>query len=360
MSNTEDREEPRFWRTVREDIHRGDFRRTLRQDFDELKEFYLDKSQKKRLENMGRIKRWFFTIIWLLKILILRLSSTRRILLLIGIVLLVISDKNDNQGLFIIGGFILLFILMLELKDKLLAHHEISQGRLIQQALMPERSPHVPGWELWLFTRPANEIGGDLVDFVKIDQKRFGVSLADVSGKGLGAALLMAKLQATIHALVPDAKLLDQLAVKINEIFYSETLPSSFASLIYLELESHSGQVRLINAGHPPVIKLGENEFEELPKGSRAIGLAANSTYDEQNVKLKKGDLLLIYSDGLTEARNIQGDFFGEKRLFSLLSRFSQPMAKEIGERLLIEVDQFIGDAKRYDDLSFIVLKFVG
>jgi sigma-B regulation protein RsbU (phosphoserine phosphatase) len=363
MIDTEEKEEPRFWKTVREDIHRGDFKRTLRQDFAELKDFYLSKKQKERLENVGWLKRWFLTVFWLLKILMLRLSPTRRLLLLIAIILPFINvrvNQSDTRLFILFSGLILLFLLMLELKDKLLAHHELREGRLIQQALMPEKNPEIPGWEVWLFTRPANDVGGDLVDSIQIDKKRAGLTLADVSGKGLGAALLMAKLQATIKAIIPDYQSLDQLAGKINKIFYRDTLRSSFASLVFLELENKSGSIRFINAGHFPPIKLEGNKTVELPKGGSAIGLSSKTAFKEQQVTLKKENLLLIYSDGLTEARNSMGEFFGEKRLFNLLSQAKSSSAKGLGEDLLKEVDRFVGDARRNDDLSLISLKFLG
>lgn len=362
MNDHKDSEEPRFWHTVREDLRQGGFKRSLGQDFRELKEFYLSRKQKAALEKMGWARRWLYLLFWLFKILVLRLSSVRRLLLLIAILLpfITVDNSKSNEGLFILSGIILLFILALELKDKLLAHHEISQGRLIQQALMPQRNPDVPGWELWLSTRPANEIGGDLVDFLKINDNRFALTLADVSGKGLGAALLMAKLQATIRALVPDTKSLDQLGEKINEIFYRDTLRSAFASLVYLELRSHSGSVRLINAGHHPPLKLDNGGIEGLAKGGTAIGLTPHSSYFEQPVHLNEGDSLLIYSDGLTEAQNERGEFFGEKRLFDLISKTKVSSARELGERLLAEVDEFIGQARRNDDLSMIVIRFVG
>jgi sigma-B regulation protein RsbU (phosphoserine phosphatase) len=312
---------------------------------------------------MRWFKKWFFTVFWLLKILIFRLSPTRRLLLLIAFILPFITvnvNNNDSRALIILAGFILLFILMLELKDKLLAHHELSEGRLIQRALMPTKNPKVPGWEVWLFTRSANDVGGDLVDSIQIDKKRVGLTLADVSGKGLGAALLMAKLQATIKAIIPDYQSLDQLAAKINKIFYRDTLRSSFASLVFMELESNSENIRFINAGHFPPIKLTGKKITELSKGGSAIGLSRKSAYKEQKITLKKEDFLLIYSDGLTEARNMHGEFFGEKRMFDLLSQTDSSSAEELGEKLLKGVDRFIGDARRNDDLSLIVLRFLG
>ena len=355
-------DQPKFWKTVRQDFKNGDFKRTMRQDYDDLKEFYLNDQQKERLESMGWFRKWFYSILWLLKILFLKLSSSRRIILLIGFVLLFTSmNNNDNdKGLFIIGSILILFVLMLELKDKLLAYHELLEGRLIQRSLMPEENPEVPGWDVWLFTRSANDVGGDLVDYIEIERGRIGLTLADVSGKGLGAALLTAKLQATIQAIVPDYKSLDQLLAKINRIFYRDTMRKSFASLVFLEIEELSGKIHFVNSGHLPPVKLVDNQVVELSKGGPALGLSPDSVYTEQQTTLKKDDFLLIYSDGLTESRNRKGDFFGERRLFDLLSRIKPASAEEMGERMVQEVDLFIEGGRSYDDLSIIILKFRG
>jgi serine phosphatase RsbU (regulator of sigma subunit) len=104
------------------------------------------------------------------------------------------------------------------LKDKLLAHGELESGRAVQRAMIPEQAPLVPGWNLWLFTRSANEVGGDLVDFLRMNGDRFGIAIGDVAGKGLGAALFMVKIQATLRALTPDHDSLTDLASKLNRI----------------------------------------------------------------------------------------------------------------------------------------------
>ncbi|MFQ5866072.1 MAG: PP2C family protein-serine/threonine phosphatase [bacterium] len=350
--------EPTLRKTVFEDLHRGDFFSTIRRDFTELKDFFLDEDRQSRLKDMGRVKRWLYMTAWLLKSLFLKLTPARRILLVVGVLLLLVSPgSNDSNNINIIAGLILLFILMLELKDKLVARDELESGRAVQNALMPEKSPVVPGWELWLFTRPANEVGGDLVDYLQITETRFGVALGDVAGKGLGAALLMAKLQATLRALVPDYSSLGDLGVKINEIFYRDGLPKSFASLIYLELKPDSGFVRILNAGHMPPIALKGAEIEQMPKGAPALGLKPETVYAEQQFELQNEDLLLVYSDGLTEARNEQGDFFGDQRLLQMLPKLQGLSAEKSGERLLAEVKRFVGEFRANDDLSLIVLK---
>lgn len=358
-------QDPKFFKTVREDLRRGDFKRTLRQDFEDLKEFYLSKEQKARLAEMGWVKRAFYMTWWLLKILFFRLTPTRRILFLISVALILFSDSCQWQGEDIsfqsdtnlLGYLIFCFVLMLELKDKLLARDELEAGRAVQHALMPGPTPAIPGWSLWLFTQPANEIGGDLVDFLQLDENRFGVALADVAGKGLGAALFMAKLQATLRAIAPDYDSLSALGQKINAIFYRDTVANSFASLVYLEIASDSSQVRFINAGHMPPVLLHQGRVKETPKGEQALGLAAEAIYKEHTLELSKADVLLVYSDGLTEAQNPRGEFFGEERLLTLLPNLTDLSVENIGKRVLSEVKRFIGDARTTDDLSLCILK---
>ncbi len=314
---------------------------------------------------MGRFKQVAYTFWWMLKSLVLKLTPARRILLLISLVLLLISHKGEYNGENIqvgidttIGaGLILLFILMLELKDKLLAHDELAAGRAVQAALMPEVSPSVPGWSIWLFTRTANEVGGDLVDFQKLDTSRFRISLADVAGKGLSAALFMAKLQATIRVLAPETDSLSELGTKINRIFLHDGVRNMFASLVCLELQPGAGGVRFFNAGHLPPLLMRSTTVAELQKGDAGIGLFPDASYTEQKVELQRGDVLIVYSDGVSDAKNEQGEFFGAERLLHLVPTLGNLDAREIGERIRKEVDNFVDEARVYDDLSLVVLK---
>jgi phosphoserine phosphatase RsbU/P len=366
--NSNDTAEPKLGQTLIKDLRRGDFKRTLRRDYSELKEFYLDNERKARLKGMGRIKRGFWMCWWLLKSLFFKLTPARRILLVISLFMIfqssTISFEGDNVRIENdtgkIGYVVLLFVLMLELKDKLMAQSELEAGRSVQRALMPKQSPSVPGWELWLMTRPANEVGGDLVDYLEIGKDRYGIALGDVAGKGLKAALLMAKLQATLRALAADFTSLAELGAKLNAILRRDGLPNSFASLVYFELQSGSGTVRLLNAGHMPPLILKDGAIQETAHGAVAIGVMSDATFSEQQIEFQRGDALLIYSDGLTEAVNAAGEFFGEQRLWARLRSFTGLSAPQIGERLVAEVNQFVGEARAHDDLSVIVLKRVG
>ena len=347
------------------DLRRGDLRRTLRRDFRDLHDFYIDEERRKRLASMGRFKRWIYIAAWLLKSLFFKLTMVRRILLLISIILLFAMRSSSDQqgdasvqfGLPIISFLIILFILMLELKDKLLAREELEVGRTVQLALLPDRNPTIPGWDIWLYTRPANDVGGDLVDYLVINENRVGVALGDVAGKGLGAALLMAKLQATLRALAENFESLAELGNQMNRIFCRDGIESRFATLVYLELAPLSGQVRVLNAGHLTPLALTKNDLIKMSPAALPLGAMPDAVYTEQHIDLAPGDLLLVYSDGVTEARNEAGAFFGEERLMEILPGLRILSVEDAGIRLLSKIDRFIGEARRYDDISLMLLK---
>jgi len=356
---------PKIRKVILDDLRQGGIPRTLWQDLKDIYHFYLDHETKERLSRMGRLKRWFYLVWWLIKSLILKLSSTRRILLVIALVFFFIGRNRIEiegsaitvENLIQFGFIILLIVLMLELKDKLLAQDELAVGRVVQQAFIPHHHPTLPGWEIWLYTQPANEVSGDLVDYLKLGDHKIHLALADVAGKGLGAALMMAKLQATLRALAPNFKSLAELGAQVNEILCRDGLPTRFVSLVYLELSSDSNAVRILNAGHMPPILVRSDKIEELAKGNPALGLSYQSNYNEQRIKLERGETLFIYSDGVSEAQNEAGEFFGFQRLLKALTRLKDLPVNQMGNGMVTAVEKFMGNARRHDDLSLIILK---
>jgi sigma-B regulation protein RsbU (phosphoserine phosphatase) len=201
---------------------------------EDLETFYLDETARRRLAGMGRLRRTFRSIFWLLKSLLMKLTPARRILLAIAFFFLLPNlqfggpegFRLDVQSPFL-SIILIVIVLMLELKDKLIARNELVAGRAVQLALMPPESPAVPGWDVWLYTEPANDVGGDLVDHLQIDAQHHGIALGDVAGKALPAALLMVKLQATLRALVPLFPALDSLGSGLNRILHRDGLPAA-------------------------------------------------------------------------------------------------------------------------------------
>lgn len=196
------------------------------------------------------------------------------------------------------------------------------------------------------------------MDFIRISPKRFAIAVGDVAGKGLRAALLTAKLQATLRALAPDFTSLPLLGAKLNEIFNRDSLPTLFASLLYFEFEEN-GSLRFINAGHLPPVLLKGQQIKKFDKGGVALGLVPTATFDENSLKIQHNELLLAYSDGITDAQNAGGEFFGENRLFDLLPKLTNLSTDQIGETIIKELDRFIGEAKATDDVTIAILRRV-
>ena len=350
---------------VMTDTRRVGLKRSMSRTLAELQQFYFTTARRDRLAGMGRVKRWLYLSFWLFKSLFLRLTPARRILLLFALLLLSFSSTSFTVGNDIqvgvrlpsVGAALLLLILMLELKDKLIFREEMQAGRAVQRALMPDHSPELAGWEACLYTQSANEVGGDLVDYLALDASRLGVALGDVAGKGLPAALLMAKLQATLRGFAPESDSLAMLGSRLNRILHRDGLPNRYATLVYLEIVADSGHVRILNAGHMPPLLLRGAKVEEMPRTSSALGMFLDATFVDQQVDVGIDDLLVAYSDGLTEAMNRAGEFFGDERLHQLVAELGGQTAKTASARLVAAVDAFVGDAPRHDDLSLVVLK---
>jgi hypothetical protein len=343
------------------------FWQTLFRDFGDIKEFYLEEEQKIHLEKLRPFVRWFYLLGWLLKSLFLKLTPIRRFLLFIAIFIIFLNNSDIHLGLINLtiklgdfAGAILIFILMLELKDKLLAHYELAEGRAIQTRLLPDPSPNITGWDAWLYSQPANDVGGDLIDCIRFNGNHHILVLGDVSGKGLPAALLMVKLQATIRALYTETTQLADLGSQINRIFHRDGITRSFATLVVLDVRGDSGKICLLNAGHTPPILIRGGRPQVTAKGNPALGLMANTGYDVVEDILQKGDVLLVYSDGINESRNEQGECFGNERLLNIIADLPNILTADMGTRILEAVRNFRGEARPDDDQTLLILKYLG
>jgi hypothetical protein len=353
-------------RTVWADIQQRGIRRVVGDGFSSLESFYLTEEDRKHLAGIGSVRRFFLRSWWLLKSLLLKLTPARRVLLALGLWFLIVggprfqidsSNFNVDVRLPYLSSVLLLGVLMLELKDKLVARDELEAGRRVQLALMPEQSPSIPGWNVWLYTMPANDVGGDLVDHLQIDDRHHAIALGDVAGKALPAALLSVKLQATLRALAPRFDGLADLGAAVNNILHRDGLPTRYASLVYLLLSPHSGRIRVLNAGHMPPLVVRNGSIAPMDRGSMVLGIVHDAPFSEQAIDLADGDTLVVYSDGVTEAMNEKGDFFGDERLYGSVRKFGGQAPAELGNGILVAVKGFIGDAVPSDDLSLVVLK---
>jgi phosphoserine phosphatase RsbU/P len=346
------------------DIRTQGFGRAVGGTLSSLEAFYLTDQDRRELAGMPPVRQWFRRVLWFIRGMLMKLTPTRRVMLaaallffLLGLQRVQFNPFRASVRLESFGTLLILAVLTLELKDKLTARDELEAGRKVQLALLPQESPQVPGWDVWLYTQPANDVGGDLVDHLPLGAARHSVALGDVAGKALPAALLSVKLQATLRALGPEFDTLEGLGAAVNRILQRDGLPTRFASLVYLVVTPDSGEVRVLNAGHMPPLIVRGTDVTTLERGGIVLGIMPDSTYFEQRVELAPDDVLIAYSDGVSEAMNEAGDFFGDDRLLRVAQSPPGVSAQAIGLRILADVRDFIGRAAPNDDISLMVLK---
>jgi len=194
------------------------------------------------------------------------------------------------------------------------------------------------------------------VDYIELPGGRLGVVLGDVAGKGLGAALLTAKLQATLRAIVPTVPSLSDLGAQLNAIIFRDGIDNRFVTMFYFEVDPATGRMRYLNAGHNPPFVLRESGIESLPASAIPLGMMEGTSYAENELLLRDGDTLVVYSDGLTEARSPGDEEFGTERLRACMPRL-RGLSAEKGVGVIIdEVNAFLAGERPHDDLSLVVL----
>ncbi len=229
----------------------------------------------------------------------------------------------------------------------------------VQKRLLPDHPPDMSTATLAAVSLPARSVGGDYFDFIDVGDRRIGIALADVSGKGVAAALIMSSVQASLRVLSSDPELsLSQLVAKMNRFLHQSTGSNKYATFFYAQLDEHGRQLRYVNAGHPPPYLLrSASEIQELSTGGAVIGLFADLSYEEATIELKPGDVLVAFTDGVTEAMNAGDEEFGEERLKELLRQAVNLPVDAISAGISDALRDWIKDAAQYDDLTFVVLK---
>jgi sigma-B regulation protein RsbU (phosphoserine phosphatase) len=239
---------------------------------------------------------------------------------------------------------------------------ELYMAGKIQADLLPEKAPVLAGWQISAELEPARETSGDFYDFIPLTQQKLGLVIADVSDKGMGAALFMAlssSLMRTYAARFPTLPSLTMSAV--NERILTDTRGSMFVTSFFGILEQHTGRLIYTNAGHPPGFIIsnprGRNPITALRTTGMALGVSEQGRWTQKIVKLAPGDLLVLYTDGITEAANPDGQMFGEDRLLDTILSNLHRSSTDIKHLLLEEVHNFVAGTPRQDDIALIVLR---
>jgi putative ABC transport system permease protein len=240
---------------------------------------------------------------------------------------------------------------------------ELMLAAEVQKRLFPERLPETASIQLAGICMPARGVGGDYYDFLDLGHHQIGIALADVAGKGIAAALLMSVVQASLRSLAAsNGTSLAELTSKLSRLLHRSTAANSYATFFYAQVDEERRTLRYVNAGHNPPFLLHRNGespagIEELAQGGMIIGMFAQASYEEAEVDLRPGDVLIVYSDGVTEAHDPSDDEFGEDRLKDLLRRTAHLEINEMSSRILAELKAWMADAAQYDDLTFVLMK---
>jgi len=235
---------------------------------------------------------------------------------------------------------------------------ELQLAMEIQQRFQPTTSPQVAGYEFQGISFPCYEIGGDYYDFIPRADGRLVIALGDVSGKGTAAALLMSSLHAAIHAQTGSHDSLVETISAVNNYLAANIPPNRFVTLFYAELDPDSGALSFLNAGHnPPLIIHAAGTVEQLAAGGLPLGIRTNAEYREGRTQLQLGDVLVIYSDGVTEAASPSGEEFGPTRLYEVVQRNVDASAAGIRDRIESALTKFSQGTQAADDITLVIVK---
>ena len=241
-------------------------------------------------------------------------------------------------------------------REEAAERRELSEALKIQQRLLPQQVPQIDGWELAVSWQPASGVGGDCFDMIRLGDTRLAISIADVVGKGIPAALLMSNLQAAVRAFASEAVEPQALCHQVNRILCGNIAEGRFISFFYSVLDAPTGVMTYTNAGHYlPMLVRAEGTVERLGAGGPVLGVLSDAEYEQAHVGIGPGDRLVMFTDGLTEARSAADEEFGEERLLDAAVAHRACSAPALQARLADSVATFTG-GRLQDDATLIVL----
>jgi len=305
-----------------------------------------------------------------------KLTPARRVLLLVALILLfapsggmTYTNQAGHVEVFefdakVFGGLLLFLVLLLELADRVVMKRDLEIAKDIQAWLLPGAPLQIPGYQIAYATRPANTVAGDYYDVIlrpgrQLSEDRILFVVADVAGKSIPAAMLMATFQASLRTLSASGLALADLVAGVNRYSCSNTQGGvRFTTAFLAELDAATGDIAYVNAGHNvPILRKKSGALERLETGGIPVGIFAESAYQVGTTRLESGDWLVIFTDGVVEAVNQKDEEYGETQLIRLVDRDSGSPPADLLRKLLEDLDQFVGNTPQHDDITCLLLK---
>jgi phosphoserine phosphatase RsbU/P len=364
-----------FWDRVTEGLEIGQLWKQFHTDARASYRFYRRDFDARAPQQTTRHNFWHtaYELLWAI---LEKLTPARRVLLLLGVILLIFpgggfsyhgktgSAEIVQFDMRFYGGALLFILLMLEIADRVVMKRDLEIARDIQSWLLPVQPPEVPGLGIAFFTRAANTVAGDYYDvFARTPAANrdspFLIAVADVAGKSIPAALLMATFQASLKTLSVTPCSLAELVAGMNQYACSNSQSGlRFTTAFLGEYRPASRTLAYINAGHnAPILRRAGGAVERLSNGGVPLGILADAPYESGEVVLQSGDWLVIFTDGVIEAMNARGEEYGEARLLPVLASGATATPEQMLLRIMDDVDRFAGAAPQHDDITCLLLK---
>jgi len=351
----------RFWARISDGMALGQLWDQLRRESVSGYQLYAHEAAQRTpaiAGRRGRPRHLWREFLWAI---VMKMSPARRILLVAAAVLLILGS-----GYALLGILILLGLLALEVADRVGMKRDLEIAREIQLWLLPARAPEIAGAEIAFTNLPANTVSGDFYDAFP-RQGRVLFAVADVAGKGVPAAMLMATFQASLHTLAVEPHPLDSLIAALNRYASDASQGGTrFTTAFIAEFDPASRILRYSNAGHnPPLLRRfsGGGRIEKLESGGVPLGILAEAEHACAETVLAPGDVLVVYSDGLTESFDLQGGEYGEDRLIAAIERAcafqTNPPAAVLLQTVVADCERFRGGVRQQDDLTCLVLRLL-
>ncbi len=367
-----------FWQRVTEGMELNQLWSQFRKDAHSSYRMYSQEVDRTRSEGVSRRHHFFGVMGQFFWAIIEKLTPARRVLLLIALVLLFFpggewsfnaKTYHITISLFdfhVYGGLLMFVLLILEVGDRVVMKRDLQIAKEIQAWLLPAETPSIAGIEVAFATRPANTVAGDYYDvFARSSgdapQPTFLLAVADVAGKSIPAAMLMATFQASLKTLSTTPGPLTELVARMNRYACSNSqMGRRFTTAFIAEYDPASRRLNYVNAGHNnPILRRRSGSIERLEAGGMPLGVMENASYDSGERVLEPGDWLAIFTDGVVEAEDLQQQEYGEMRLISILQAGADATPSLLLNKILTDLDRFVGNAPQHDDVTCLLVHAV-
>jgi sigma-B regulation protein RsbU (phosphoserine phosphatase) len=275
-----------------------------------------------------------------------------------------VYSKSDIEFISSLGSLAIISIenarLFNETLEKQKLEKDLETARNIQKNLLPKKIPHLSHIEISAYNNSAKMVGGDYYDIVKLDDDTILVAIADVSGKGVPAALLMANLQAFLKSICKQKRPLSEATNLLNDLVAENTTLGSFITFFWGSFNNVTKEFTYVNAGHNPPLHVKKGEINKLKKGGMILGVLPTTVpYLCETVQLEEGDAIVLFTDGITEAMNVNGEDYTDERFEILIKENYNKSASEILNSIKLSVEEYTLGAEQSDDITCLILKVI-